>query len=70
MTVEFDDNAYLIQTVDMISEEDGVAFALTKAGGYVVEAIPPIGSDVRDVEILFVAPSLEEAIEKYENVYG
>ena len=70
MNVEFDDNAYIIQTVEVISTEDNVAFALTEAGGYVVESIPEIGVDVREVDILFVAPSCEAAIEKYENVYG
>ncbi|MEM7032224.1 MAG: hypothetical protein AAF629_21925 [Chloroflexota bacterium] len=68
--VEFDDNAYIVQTVDIINAEDKVAFALTEAGGYVVEAIPKVGIDVREVDILFVAPTLEAAIEKYENVYG
>lgn len=70
MQVEFDDNAYIIQTVEAISVENEVAFAMTEAGGYVVESIPKTGIDVREVEILFVAPTLEAAIEKYENVYG
>lgn len=65
-----DPNAYRVQSVDIINQADGVAYALTEAGGYVVEAIPEIGSDVREVDILFIATSLAEAIEKYEDVYG
>ena len=64
------DNAYIIQTVDLINEADQIAFVMTEAGGYVVDALPEIGADARKLDILFVAVSLEEAIEKYENVYG
>jgi hypothetical protein len=64
------ENAYLIQTVHLISAENQIAFVITEDGGYVVEAIPEVGQDARQFDILFVARDLEEAIEKYENVYG
>jgi hypothetical protein len=64
------ENAYLIQAVHLVSTQAEVAFVVTEDGGYVVEAVPQIGQDVREFDILFVARDLEEAIEKYENVYG
>lgn len=70
MTEQQNPNAYKIQSIDIINQKDNIAFVMTEAGGYVVEAIPEIGIDVRDVDILFVAISLESAIEKYEDIYG
>jgi hypothetical protein len=64
------ENAYLIQAVHVISAAKEVAFVITEDGGYVIEAVPEVGQDVREFDILFVARTLEEGIEKYENVYG
>lgn len=63
-------NAYLVQLVQVINEAEQVAYVETEAGAYVVESIPNIGDDAREAGILFVTTNLEEATEKYENIYG
>jgi len=63
-------NPYQIDTVDVLSTGEQVAWVLTSSGGYVVSRIPAAGEDARSAGILCRAESLDSAREWFREEYG
>ena len=61
---------YRIDSVEVLSRGEQVAYVITPVGGFVVGAIPELGEDALEVGILARANSYDEAVSWYRKVYG
>ncbi len=64
-------NAYRIDSVQVISHGEQVAYVLTPSGGYLVGSIPDAVAepDARDAGIIGKADSYEEAVATWRKSY-